>query len=129
SSLPKNLLFYSSQIWHGPVGALILKQKYGIKNNNVLSAIYSHTTAKENMSPTDQIIFISDYIEPKRNIPGVDRVREIANEDLNLATYQILKNMIEYLMSEGNTIYPSTFYAYNNYAKLIRNKDGGHGFL
>src|SRR5690625_3422997 len=124
SSLPKNLLFYHSAIWHGPVGALMLKQKYGISNQNVLSAIYCHTTGKEKMSLIDKIIFVSDYIEPARKTPGIEEVREAAETNLDLAAYLILRNTIHYLMSKQYTIYPDTFYAYNELVEINR-RDGG----
>lgn len=125
SSLPKNLLFYSPAIWHGPVGALMLKQKYGIINPNVLSAIYSHTTGKENMSIVDKIIYVADYIEPAREFPGVQEVRKAAKQDINLATYFILRNTIKYLIDQKHTIYPSTLYAYNDLTEIVK-KDGGY---
>lgn len=125
SSLPKNLLFYSPAIWHGPVGALMLKQKHGLVNRNVLNAIYSHTTAKENMSILDKIIYVADYTEPARSFQAVEEVREAAKKDLNLACYLILRNTIQYLIEKKHTIYPSTLYAYNELTEEVK-KDGGH---
>lgn len=122
SSLPKNLLFYHSAIWHGPVGALMLKQKHGIVDRDVLSAIYCHTTGKEHMSTFEKIIFVADYIEPMRDIPGVEKVREVATENLDQAVYLILRNTIQFLMSKKHTIYPSTFYAYNELSATVGNQ-------
>src|SRR5690625_4064090 len=122
SSLPKNLLFYHSAIWHGPVGALMLKQKHGIVDRDVLSAIYCHTTGKEHMSTFEKIIFVADYIEPMRDIPGVEKVREVATENLDRSVYLILRNTIQFLMSKKHTIYPSTFYAYNELSATVGNQ-------
>lgn len=122
SSLPKNLLFYHSAIWHGPVGALMLKQKHGVVDRDVLSAIYCHTTGKEHMSTFEKIIFVADYIEPMRDIPGVEKVREVATENLDQAVYLILRNTIQFLMSKKHTIYPSTFYAYNELSATVGNQ-------
>lgn len=122
SSLPKNLLFYHSAIWHGPVGALMIKQKYAVNQRDVLNAIYCHTTGKENMSTLDKILFVADYIEPERDIPDIDEIRKVAKEDLDVATYLILKNTIKYLISKKHTIYPSTFYAYNELSEKLANQ-------
>lgn len=119
STLPKNLLFYHSAIWHGPVGALMLKQKFGVNNRDILNAVYCHTTGKEHMSTFDKIIFVSDYIEPARKISGIEEVRKAADKDIDLATYLILKNTITYLMSNRYTIFPSTFYAYNELSEIV----------
>lgn len=127
SSLPKDLLFYHSAIWHGPVGALMIKQKYGVHDRKVLHAIHHHTTGNPQMTDFDKIIFVADYIEPARDFPGLKHVRESAYNDLDQTTYFILRNMIEYLMTKNQTIYPSTFYAYNKILEKLSNF-GGHSF-
>lgn len=118
SALSKDLLFYHSAIWHGPVGALILKVKHGVHDRDILNAIHSHTTGRPHMSLFEKIIFVADYIEPARRFPGIDKIREVAFKQIDQATYMILQNMIQYLMSKEQTVYPSTFYAYNELTKI-----------
>src|SRR5690625_7318686 len=62
SSLPKNLLFYHSAIWHGPVVALMLKHQHGIVDRDALSSIYCHTTGKEHLTTFEIINFVVYYI-------------------------------------------------------------------
>src|SRR5699024_5245340 len=50
SYLPKDLLDYHHELWHGPVGAMLIEREYGIKDTDVQNAIYYHTTGKANMS-------------------------------------------------------------------------------
>jgi predicted HD superfamily hydrolase involved in NAD metabolism len=112
--LPKDLLNYHHELWHGPVGAILVKREIGIYNADVLSGIHWHTTGKANMSKFEKIIFLADYIEPGRQFPGVDEVRDMAQKDLNTACFMASKNTILYLMSKNQPIYPDTFHAYND---------------
>ncbi|WP_226583202.1 bis(5'-nucleosyl)-tetraphosphatase (symmetrical) YqeK [Halobacillus litoralis] len=112
--LSKDLLDYHHELWHGPVGAYMLEQEIGLADPEILSAISSHTTGKKHMSLLDKIVFLADYIEPGRDFPGVDEVREIAETNLDGACALALKNTIVFLVSKERTVYPDTFHAYND---------------
>src|SRR5690625_6603098 len=49
-ALPSQLLQYNKELWHGPVGAKMVKEKYGVTDQDTENAIYYHTTGRENMS-------------------------------------------------------------------------------
>ena len=55
------------ELLHAKLGAAVAKDKYKIKDREILSAITWHTTGCPNMSDLDKIIYIADYIEPARN--------------------------------------------------------------
>ncbi len=63
------------------------------------------------------MIYLADYIEPGRNFPGVEEVREIAEKDLDKALIQAIQNSIVFLMKKKQAIYPDTFYTYNDLIK------------
>jgi len=115
--LPQQLLQFNKELWHGPVGAMIVQDKYGVTDQEILNAIYYHTTARENMGKLEKIIFIADYIEPGRSFPGVEEVREKVQINLDLAIQMALRNTIIYLLNKSVTIFPDTFYAYNAFMK------------
>ena len=48
---------------HAPVSAYIAKEKYGVTDEEILSAIRLHTIGKCQMSDFEKIIFIADKIE------------------------------------------------------------------
>ncbi|GAA0601983.1 bis(5'-nucleosyl)-tetraphosphatase (symmetrical) YqeK [Virgibacillus siamensis] len=121
--LPNNLLDYHHELWHGPVASVLIDREYGIIDDEIKSAIYCHTTGKEKMSRMDRIIFVADYIEPGRSFPGIDEVRKAARYDLQLASWMALRNTIQFLVSKNATVYPDTFYAYN---ELTRQINGGY---
>lgn len=123
SYLPKDLLTYHHELWHGPVASIMIEQEYGITDQQIKHAIYYHTTGRPRMSRFEMILFIADYIEPGRDFPGVDNVREAVQQSLEQATWKSLQQTIQFLSGKGGEIYPDTFHAYNYYTKRI---NGGH---
>ena len=123
--LPKDLLLYHHELWHGPVASIMIEQEYGIKDDAIQSAVYCHTTGRANMSDLELIIFVADYIEPGRSFPGLDEVRDMATQDLVKAAWMVSRNTINYLTEKKNRIYPDTFHAYNDLTRLL---NGGNKF-
>lgn len=126
--LPKDLLHYHHELWHGPVGALLVKENFNIQNRTVLSAIMCHTTGKIKMNLVEKIVFLADYIEPKRNFPAVEEVRKYAKEDLTYACWLVCRNNINHLMSKQALVYPDTMHAYNDFTRQLterKNKTEG----
>ncbi|TFJ94053.1 bis(5'-nucleosyl)-tetraphosphatase (symmetrical) YqeK [Lentibacillus salicampi] len=124
SDLPQDLLLYHHELWHGPVASVIIASEHGITDVNVKNAIRYHTTGRAGMNQFETILFIADYIEPGRSFPGVKDVRETAKTDLNSAAQMALSNTIQFLAGKQGTIYPDTFFAYND---LTMRLNGGHG--
>lgn len=106
-------------VLHAKYGAWLAEHKYGIGDAEVLSAIRCHTTGKPEMSVLDKILYIADYIEPRRykaeNLPVI---RKLAYEDLDKTMYAILAGTLDYLKKKGGNIDPMTADAYEYYQKL-----------
>jgi len=115
---PQDLLDYNAELWHAPVGAYLAEKEAGVTDPEVLSAIRYHTSGRPGMSLLERIIYLADYIEPGRQFPGVDEVREMAKESLDRAVIKAVQNTIQFLMKKNQTVYPETFYTYND---LVRN--------
>lgn len=120
STLPKDLLDYHPELWHGPVGALLIEREVGIRDRTILQAIHWHTTGKAYMNTIEKIIFLADYIEPGREFPGVENVREKATQDLDYAVFLALKNTIKHLLDKNQKIYPDAMHAYNHLNSKIK---------
>lgn len=115
--LPAKLLDFHHELWHGPVGAKLVEERYQITDIDILHAIQYHTSGRPHMSRLELIVFVSDYIEPGRSFPGVDEVRELALVNVESAARLALKNTIIFLLKNNATIYPDTIYAYNELTK------------
>lgn len=120
SDLPKDLLDYHSELWHGPVGAILAERQYGITDKEILGAIYCHTTGKPHMNKIEMIVYLADYIEPGRDFPGLEEVREAAEGDLLYACWIVSRNTISHLLNKGATIYPDSIHAYNDFTRKMK---------
>lgn len=120
--LPNDLLLYGNELLHAPVGAFLVKKEAGIHDEEILNAIYYHTTGNGNMNTLEKIVFLADYIEPNRQFPGVEAVRDAARSNLNEACLMAVKNTIQFLMKQNQKIYPLTIETYNGLQDEIRRK-------
>lgn len=118
--LPQDLLKEHHELWHGPVGAEMAKNLYGIVDDRIYKAIYHHTTGRAHMSDLELIIYIADYIEPERTQPGVDSVRQMAEIDLVETALVISSRTIKYLIDKRATIHIDTFFAYHDLLKRLK---------
>ncbi|MCR5295464.1 MAG: bis(5'-nucleosyl)-tetraphosphatase (symmetrical) YqeK [Lachnospiraceae bacterium] len=108
----------SPYLLHAKLGAYIAEKKYGVADPEVLEAIRWHTTGTEGMSRLSQIIFIADYIEPRRFKAGnLDEVRRMAFRDLDECCYIILRDTLGYLKMKGAFIDTETEKAFHFYEK------------
>jgi HD superfamily phosphohydrolase YqeK len=72
------------------------------------------------MTLLDKIVCLADYIEPGRNFPGVDRIRELADQSLERALIAGFDSTIQYLIAQGKKIYPLTMLARNSLIDELR---------
>ena len=107
------------QVLHAVIGPYIAKDKYGVEDPEILSAIRWHTTGKPDMAPLEKIIYLADYIEPTRDFPGVDTLRGLAYEDLDRALLLGLQMTIEEVRSHGEEPYIDTLTACAWYEERI----------
>lgn len=115
--MDQRLLQFHHELWHAPVGAYLVEKEAGIDDQEILRAIRYHTTGRRNMSLLEKIIYLADYIEPGRDFPGVDEVREIAKTDLNQALLKAVKNTITFLVSREQMVFPDSLEMYHDLLK------------
>ena len=92
---------------HALTGALVAERIFG-ENPAVVSAIRSHTTGKANMNVLEKIIYVADYMEPNRVLPGVERLRELAFTNLDAALKLGLEMTLEHLKRQGAEVSPGS---------------------
>ena len=105
---------------HAKTGAWMAREKYGIRNPDIINAIRYHTTGRPDMSLLEKIIFVSDYIEPNRKMTPVvslEAIRRQAFVDLDSAVEWILKSTLDYLRASGREIDAATEVTYSFYCE------------
>lgn len=120
NGLPRELLDFDKELWHGPVGAHLFENQYGVVDQDILNAIRFHTTGRAEMSLVEMILYLADYIEPGRSFPGLQEVRQASEKNLKYACWLVARNTIMYLMKKNATIHPDSFYAYNDFTRYIK---------
>ncbi len=93
---------------HGPVGAGILRDRFGIDDPDVLNAVRYHTTGRAGMSGVEKIVFLADKIEPEELSyhPEYREVRDLAQTDLDVAMLRALNLYLGQARREGWTLHP-----------------------
>ncbi|MDF2512433.1 MAG: hypothetical protein K0S04_2299 [Herbinix sp.] len=90
---------------HAKVGAIYARIKYGIEDDQIISAINYHTTGRPAMSLLEKIIFTADYIEPYRKpLPRIEKIRKMAYTDIDKAVEMVAENVLDYLRKSGGDI-------------------------
>lgn len=123
NGLPRELLDYDKSLWHAPAGAWFAEHELGVTDSEVLDAIRYHTSGRVGMTLLDKIVCLADYIERGRQFPGVERIRELAQQDLDRALVAGFDSTISHLLELGKPIFPLTILARND---LIMNMQGGN---
>lgn len=109
----RELLEYGNAIWHGILGAYLVKIELGITDQEILDAITIHTTGAKEMSDLAKVIYVADYIEDGRDFPGVVEARESAERSLDEAVSYETYHTLTYLLKNKKKIYPKTLETYN----------------
>jgi nicotinate-nucleotide adenylyltransferase len=97
---------------HALTGSVVAEQLFG-ENEAVVQAIRHHTTGKANMNLLEKIIYVADYMEPNRDFPGVEKLRELAFSDLDEALKFGLTMTLNYLNQQGSEVSPESREALN----------------
>jgi predicted HD superfamily hydrolase involved in NAD metabolism len=93
---------------HGPVAAELARRDLGVKNGEVLDAVRSHTTGEPEMGPLALTLFVADKIEPGREGPGVENLRELVRKDLRRAAEAALEGSISHNEERDRPVHPES---------------------
>lgn len=104
----------AKKLWHAMLGAQYVKNELNIDDEDVISAIRYHTTGKKDMTLSEKIIFIADFISADRDYNGVESMREKAKISLEAAMLEGIEFTIISLVEEHKAVHPDTFEAFND---------------
>lgn len=91
----------ASHLTHGELAAKMMKEEYGITDEDMLHAVHYHTTGRPGMSLLEKIIFLADAVEPNRTYSGVKEIRDLAYKNLNRACILAMERTIAYVKEKG----------------------------
>ena len=90
---------------HGPLGAFIVREKYGLCNE-IQNAIKLHTRTSKDMTTLDKIVYVG-------NKPKVEVERELAKTDLDATVIMIIDNNIIHLLEKSRLVHPNSIITTN----------------
>ncbi|MGD9934390.1 MAG: bis(5'-nucleosyl)-tetraphosphatase (symmetrical) YqeK [Dehalococcoidia bacterium] len=72
---------------HGPLAAVVLRERFGVSDDEVLAAVRDHTTGSPEMPLIAKIILIADKIEKRKRkrAEQLPDIRRLARRDLDAA--------------------------------------------
>ena len=102
------------RLLHADIGAVRVRELYGVEDPAISQAIARHTVGGPEMTVLDKIIWYADMIEPGRDFPGVDELRELGRTaSLNAMLLAGLSHSIVFVVEKGHLIHPATVLARN----------------
>ena len=108
-----------ASLLHGKVGAFLAREKYGVEDEEILSAIYYHTTGHPAMTLLEKIVFLADYMEPGRDkAPNLPMIREMIFKDIDKALLQVLEDTLVHLKASDKPVDDMTQKTYNYYKSI-----------
>ena len=108
-----------ASLLHGKVGAFLAREKYGVEDEEILSAIFYHTTGHPAMTLLEKIVFLADYMEPGRDkAPNLPMIREMIFKDIDKALLQVLEDTLVHLKASDKPVDDMTQKTYNYYKSI-----------
>ncbi len=98
---------------HGRASAVILQKVLGINDNEILEAVRSHVTGNPRMGVLAKIIFMADFLEPKRGFLAERYRRVLLRLPLDTALVKVLELIFDFLTEKKYHISPDSLELYN----------------
>ena len=103
----------SPKLWHAISGAVYVRDKLGIKDEDIFNAIRYHTTGRAGMSMLEKVVFLADFTSAERDYPDIDVIREHSENSLEEGMLYGIKFTLTRLAGRGDLISPDALEAYN----------------
>ena len=99
---------------HSYIGAFMIKEIYEVDDPEISQAIWRHTVGGRNMTKLDKIIYFADMIEPNREYPGVEQLRQLSETaELDEILLTAFSESIKFIIYKNSLIHPETVNARN----------------
>lgn len=107
------------QLAHSKLAAAIIKDVFGVEDEDIINAISYHTTGRTGMSLLEKIIYVADATEPNRTYKDAARLNALAFENLNKACYEVAEWSLRIIKEEGRYLDEDTVHACEWFKKIL----------
>jgi len=94
------------KLYHAYLAAYWIEHEFGVSDPEILEAVRYHSTGSPGLGVCGRILFVADYIEPGRELRKIDRIRALAEKDLDGAVREVLRRKLLYLVENGRPVHP-----------------------
>lgn len=113
-NMDPDLINWGNYIWHGVVGAEMIRDELGVTDVDILNAVREHTTGgAAEMTLLSQVLFMADYLEVGRDFSGVEIARQITSQSLAAGVRYQIVHTVRRLVEKETAIYPKSITTYN----------------
>ena len=121
--LADEIMLREPVLLHAPVGSWLLRREFGIRDEEILTAVRLHTTGADGMAPLAAVVYLADYIEPGRKTKGVSKLRELAFQDLQQTLLEAVDSTIRYILEKQGLLHPDSILFRNGLLSLLKNRN------
>lgn len=112
---------------HAEVSAIVARDTFGVKDEEVLQAIADHTLGRPGMSSLSCIVFLADSLEPRRgDTPELETIRQLSHQNLHQAVSSTCDYSLKFLLDTRCLIHPQTISTRNWFLQAVKNKQPVH---
>ncbi len=106
----------ADKLWHAISGAAYIEHELGIDDQDIITAVRYHTTARANMLHLEKILYLADFTSADRDYDDIDIMRQKVEISMEAALDYALSYSINDLVSRGKPLHLDTVMAYNENA-------------
>lgn len=108
---------------HADVSAIVARDTFGVKDEEVLQAIANHTLGRPGMSLLSCIVFLADSLESGRgNTLELEALRQTTYRNLHQAVWLTCDYSLKFLLLSHCLIHPRTIATRNWFLEKEKNK-------
>lgn len=98
-------------VLHARLSAAIARERFGVDDEQVLSAIEKHTLAAPHMTRLDCVLYLADGLEPGRSFFERTALWSLALRDLDAGMREMLQATLRHMSQKGRAAAPQTIAA------------------
>jgi predicted HD superfamily hydrolase involved in NAD metabolism len=106
-------------LWHAPVGALLARENYRVRDQGVLEAIRSHCCGWGKRKSLAMVLYVADFLEEGRTFSGVRALRNLAARNLAQAFKSVMARKIMHLKQQGRLVHPGSYLLWRQVMKSV----------
>ena len=106
----------AEKLWHAISGAAYIEHVLSIKDQEIITAVRYHTTAREDMTQLEKLLYLADFTSADRDYDDIDIMRQKVEISMEAALDYALSYTISDLVSRGKPLHLDTVKAYNQNA-------------